>query len=98
MHDHGLLEANKENTMTIRIVIIAACAGTLALAQADVARAQSAVINTSHSNIRHLGEVKSGANTGTALPKAQQQKADPGAAMAPISDQAQGGSLSKKKN
>jgi hypothetical protein len=58
MHDHGLLETNKENIMTIRIVIIAACAGTLALAQADVARAQSSLVNSSHSNIRHPGEVK----------------------------------------
>jgi hypothetical protein len=64
------LETNKGNTMTIRIVIIAACAGTLALAQADVARAQSALVNTTHSNIRHPGVVKNGAKTGTALPKA----------------------------
>jgi hypothetical protein len=56
--------------MKMAIAIIAACAGILALAQADVARAQSSIINTSHSNIRHPGVVKNGAKTGTALPKA----------------------------
>ena len=95
----GNKEANREIIMTIRIVIIAACAGTLALlAQADVARAQSTAVNTSHSNIRHLGEVKSGTNTGAALPKAQRQKAGPGEAMPNIADQAAGAVLSKKKN
>jgi hypothetical protein len=55
--------------MKMRTIIIAACAVTLALAQVNVARAQSAVINSTHSNIRHPGVVKSGANTS----KARQQ-------------------------
>ena len=42
--------------MKTRIALIAACAGALALSQIDVAFAQSLLVNTSHSNIRHQGK------------------------------------------
>jgi hypothetical protein len=45
------LETIKENTMTIRIAIIAACAGTFALAQADFAQATYAAAPASKSVI-----------------------------------------------
>jgi hypothetical protein len=86
--------------MKMRIATLAACAAMLALAQADVARAQSLLVNTTHSNIRHPGEkAKSSAlqdvstTRGRVLPGKQKGKTDPAA----ISDQANAGSLPKKK-
>ena len=96
--------------MKMRIAIITACAGTLALAQSNLAQAaypgateptmpvtdvgpepvivlaQSSLVNSSHSNIRHPGRV--------ALPKTTTDKGK----QLPIADQAAGGVLSKKKN
>jgi hypothetical protein len=78
--------------MKIYIAIIGACAATLALAQVDVAQAQSAPINTSRSNIKHGSAMQEVSTTrGRALPKDQKGKASP------ISDQASGGVLTKNK-
>jgi hypothetical protein len=87
--------------MKILNAVIVASAATAALVQADVTRAQSAVINTTHSNIRHPGEkATSGAmqevstTRGRVLSSKQKGKTGP----ANISDQASGGVLTKKKN
>ena len=86
------------------IAIIAVCAGTFALTQAEPAQADGCRFQYGHGY------------SANCLPKNQKQKVLPrttqpskstnshisdqasGGAMQPISDQAQGGSLSKKKN
>jgi hypothetical protein len=64
--------------MTIRLIGALLCGAALILAtQVDVARAQSALVNTSHSNIHHQGSALQDVSTtrGRVLPKNQKGKA-----------------------
>jgi hypothetical protein len=105
--------------MKMRIAIIAACAGTLALAQTNPAQAAypadsgsmsgatttqagaqpamrlAAVINSTHSNIRHPNKnktVRPGTKKQPISDQASGGSKNAGTAKQPISDQASGGS------
>jgi hypothetical protein len=75
--------------------LLAACVGTLALVQAELAQAQSTVINTSQAPIKHPAEPGVAKHT-TKLPSKTANHGNPNPAN--ISDQASAGSLSSYKN
>ena len=86
--------------MKIRIAIIAACVGTLALT-ATLAHAVEPILGTPVGLEHGQGSQRmnsNGAKTVSTLPKTQQQKAGPGTAKQPISDIGEAGGFSKSKN
>jgi len=80
--------------MRIRIAILAACIGTLALAQTEPA--QATLVNTTHSNVRHPGVT---AKPGAANPASPSiiNTSRSNIKYPSISDQAAGGNLPKNK-